>query len=44
MTRLELFVVFVRLNPHIPADDPVIARAFDAYAAADLDPDPGGAS
>lgn len=29
--RMAVFVRFVRSNPHLEADDPVIVRAFDAY-------------
>jgi hypothetical protein len=29
--RLALFVRFVRLNPRLAADDPVILRTFEAY-------------
>lgn len=30
-TTLAMFVRFVRMNPHLPADDPMMAVAFTTY-------------
>jgi hypothetical protein len=34
---LTLFVMFVRLNPQLAPDDPVMERVFDAYMTTDDD-------